>query len=57
MGLKKCRSCGEEISKTASRCPKCNGYVWTTMRKMWLLLLILFVIIPMIKGCFELANK
>ena len=32
MSLKKCPSCGNEVSDSARRCPKCGGYIWSSGR-------------------------
>jgi hypothetical protein len=52
MGLRKCKHCGKEISTAASRCPSCNGYVWTFFRKAVASVLLFFVIVGILKCTF-----
>jgi hypothetical protein len=42
MALKKCKSCGNTIARTARRCPHCGTYLWTTGRIVFAIFILLF---------------
>ena len=42
MALKKCKSCGNEVSGSSRRCPRCGAYLWTGGRIGFAIVAIIF---------------
>ncbi len=52
MALKKCKSCDNDVSDSARRCPHCGAYLWTGGR-MGCAIVFIIIFLPIIYNCFK----